>query len=132
VSGENVEIIRRMYEAFHRGDAEGALDHFDPEVLVDASNARFDVPVGNGPEYVGALVSSWISAFDEWSEEIEEIRDFGSRVLVLSVQRGRGKGSGVAVEARYAILYDVDGGTITSLRMYRNPEAALEVAGLPE
>jgi ketosteroid isomerase-like protein len=119
-----------MYEAFHSGDAEAALEHFDPEVLVDATNARPDVPVGKGPESVGAVVSSWISAFDEWSEEIEEIRDLGSRVLVLSVQRGRGKGSGVEVEADYAILYDVDGGKITGLRMYRNPEEAVRAARL--
>jgi len=121
-----------MYEAFHGGDAEAALEHFDPEVLVDASNARPDVPVGRGREHVGAVVLSWISAFDEWCEEIEEIRDLGSRILVLSVQHGRGKGSGADVEAHYAIMYDVDGGRITALRMYRNPEEALSAAGLPE
>jgi ketosteroid isomerase-like protein len=132
VSGENVEIVRRMYDAFHRGDAEAALERFDPEVLVDASNARPDVPVGKGPEYVGALVTSWVSAFEEWHEEIEEIRDLGSRVLVLSVQHGRGKGSGAAVEAHYAILYDLDGRRITALRMYRNPGEALKAAGVGE
>lgn len=124
-----MEIVRRMYEAFHNGDAEAALEHFDPGVLVDASTARPDAPVGKGREYVGAVVSSWISAFEEWSEEIEETRDLGSRVLVVSVQRGRGKGSGAEVEAHYAILYDVDGGKITGLRMYRDPEQALRAAG---
>ena len=41
------------------------------------------------------------------------MRDLGSRVLVLSVQHGRGKGSGVEVEAPYALLYHVHGGKIT-------------------
>ena len=71
MSQENVEIVRGMYDAFHRGDAEGALGHFDPEVLVDASNARPDVPVGKGREYVSAVVTTWIAAFAEWHEEIE-------------------------------------------------------------
>ena len=53
-----------------------------------------------------------------WSDEIAEIRDLGNRVLVLSVQRGRGKESGIALELRYAILYDLAGGVIISVRMY--------------
>lgn len=132
MSQENVEIVRRLYAAFHAGDAEAALRVFDANVLVDASNARPDVPVGKGPEYVSAVVTSWVAAFEEWREEIEEIRDLGNRILVLSVQRGRGKGSGVEVEAHYAIIYDLHGGKITSLRMYRNPREALEAAGLQE
>ena len=60
------------------------------------------------------------------------MRDLGSRVIVLSVQHGRGKGSGVEVEAHYAILYDLHGGKITSLRMYRNSREALEAAALRE
>jgi ketosteroid isomerase-like protein len=48
------------------------------------------------------------------------------------VQHGRGKGSGVEVEARYALLYDVHGGKITRLAMYADQAQALEAAGLRE
>ena len=68
----------------------------------------------------------------KWGEEIEEIRDLGSRVLVLSVQRGRAKGSGAEMEARFAILYDLYEGEITGMRMYATPADALEAMGLRE
>ena len=132
MSQENVEIVRRMYDAFHDGDVDGALSHFDPDVLVDASKARPDVGIGRGREHVNAVVTSWMAAWEEWREEIEEMRDLGSRVLVLSVQRGRGKGSGVEVEARYAMLYGLHAGEIISMRMYGDPADALEAVGLPE
>ena len=132
MSQENVEIVRQMYSAFHGGDVDGALSHFDPNVLVDASKARPDIAVGKGREHVNAVVTSWVATWEEWREEIEEMRDLGSRVLVLSVQRGRGKGSGAEVEARYAMLYDLHGGEITSMRMYGNPNDALEASGLRE
>jgi hypothetical protein len=48
------------------------------------------------------------------------------------VQHGRGKGSGVEVEAPYALLYDVRWGKITRLTMFPTQEAALEAAGLRE
>jgi ketosteroid isomerase-like protein len=31
MSEENVEVVRRMYNAFHGGDIDGALSHFDPK-----------------------------------------------------------------------------------------------------
>ena len=130
MSQESAEVVREMYEAFHAGDAEKALGRFAADVLVDPTNARPDLGVGKGREFVQATVASWMGTFEEWREEIEEIRELGSRVLVLSVQRGRGKGSGVEVEAHYALLYEVHGGEITGMRMYRNVADALEAVGV--
>jgi ketosteroid isomerase-like protein len=92
MSQENVELLRRMYEAFYRGDFEGALAYFDPEVEVDAS-MRVDEGIGRGRDAVYAMVARWLGAWDEWREEIEEIRDLGGHVLVASKQHGRPRGA---------------------------------------
>jgi ketosteroid isomerase-like protein len=131
MSRENVEIVRRMYEAFHRGDADGALAHFDPEVEVDVS-MRVDEGIGHGRDELSAIVARWLGAWDEWREEIEEMRDHGSHVLVVSKQHGRSKGSGIEVEARYAVLYEMHHDTITRMSVYTEPAEALEAAGLRE
>jgi hypothetical protein len=81
-----------MYEAFYRGDFEGALAYFDPEVEVDAS-MRVDEGIGRGRDAVYAMVARWVGAWDEWREEIEEIRDLGGHVLVASKQHGRARGA---------------------------------------
>jgi ketosteroid isomerase-like protein len=132
MSEENVEIVRRMYDAFHSGNADGALAHFDPDVLVDASRARPDGGMGQVHEQLSAIVAAWMGTWDESREEITEVRDLGSQVLVLSVQHGRGKGSGVEVEAPYALLYDVHGAKITRVTMFPTQQEALEAAGLSE
>jgi ketosteroid isomerase-like protein len=131
MSQENVEMIKRMYEAFYRGDAEGALANFDPEVEVDAS-VRADVGIVHGREGVRATVAQWVEAWDEWREEIEEIRDLGSRLLVSSTQHGRSKGTGIEVETRYAVLYEVHGGKIVRMALHSTPAEALEAVGLSE
>jgi hypothetical protein len=56
MSRENVELIQRMCEAFHRGDADGALTYFDPEVEVDSS-VRVDEGIGHGRDAVGTMVA---------------------------------------------------------------------------
>jgi ketosteroid isomerase-like protein len=118
-----------MYEAFHRGDAEASLAHFDPEVEIDVSR-RGVSGIGRGPEDLSRILGEWMASWDQWSEEVEEIRDLGSQVFVIAVQRGRGKGSGVEVENRYGLLYEFNGDRISRLTGYRNPNEALEAARL--
>ncbi len=131
MSQENVEIVRRMYEAFHGGDFDSALAYYDPEVEVDAS-VRVDEGIGHGRDAVNAMVASWLAAWDEWREEIEEIRDLGSEVLVVSTQHGRAKGSGIEVETRYAVLYEIRGDKIIRMVLYSGLAEALKAAGLRE
>jgi ketosteroid isomerase-like protein len=131
MSRENVEIVRRMYETYHAGDAAASLACFDPDVVVDFSR-RADGRVGQGREYLSQAVASWMGAWEEWQEEIEDIRDLGSQVYVAATQRGRGKGSGVEVEQSYAFLCEVGGGTITKVTYYPQAAEALEAAGLWE
>ena len=128
MTSESTEVVRRMYEAFHRGDAETALAHFDPEVVIDAS-ARIDGGVGHGRDGVAEMIGGWIATFDDWSEEIEELREVGDHVYVASRQRGLGKGSGIETEFRYGVLYEVRGGLIARMVMFNDPAEALEAAG---
>jgi hypothetical protein len=69
-------------------------------------------------------------SLEGWRETIEEIRDLGSQVCVVTTQHGRGRGSGVEVEDRYVVLYEIEGDTISSLTLYATAVEALEAAGL--
>ena len=128
MSHEDVAVVRQMYDAFHSGDAEGAIDHFSPDVGVDARDHP-DAQAGRGRKALVRIIGGWVSAFDEWSEEIEEIRDLGDHVLVAAKQRGRGKGTGIETELRYALLYEVDDGKISSMTFYSDAVEALEAVG---
>ena len=131
MSGEDVAIVRRMYDAFRSGDAEGALDHFAPDVTV-CTPTRPDAVVGKGREALAQTIASWVESFDDWREEIEAIRDLGDHVLVEAKQIGRGKGSGAEVELRYALIYQIEDGKIGSMTFYDGVAQALEAVGLSE
>jgi ketosteroid isomerase-like protein len=131
MSEANVELVRRMYESFLSGDAKAALSCFTEDVLVDATR-RLDGKVGRGHEYLNRMVAEWVGTFDDYSEEIEELRDLGSRVLVLLTQRGRGRGSGVEVEIHPAVLYEIKNDLISGVVPYTDRAQALEDAGLAQ
>ena len=102
MSEENVEIVRRMYAAFSKGDLEGTLSHFATDVEVDTGNARPDVRLGKGREYLASVVGGWAQVWEGWTDEVEETRDLGDEVLAVSIQRGKSKGGGIELEQRYA------------------------------
>lgn len=131
MSQENVEIVSRMHEAFARGDAAAALSYVSPAVVTDPRH-RVDGRVGHGHDDTDAILGEWLSTWDEWSQEIEEIRDLGDRVLVIDTQSGRGKGSGIEWDGRFAHLYEVQRGKITRWTMYDDLPAAYDAAGLSE
>ena len=127
--GEPVETVREMYDAFHGGDLTSAGAHFDPDVLIDV-RGRADTGTGRGTAFLLETIASWTSAFEDWREEIEEIREVDGRVYVAAVQRGRGKETGIEVTQRYGLVYDVEGGLIVRMTMFPRPEEAAAEVGL--
>ena len=125
MSEANLELVRRMYDAFLSGDAGAALSCFAEDVLVDATR-RLDGKVGRGHGYLNRMVAEWVETFDDYSEEVEELRDIGNQVLVLLTQRGRGKGSGVEVEIHPAVLYEVENELISRVVPYTDRAQAIE------
>jgi SnoaL-like protein len=121
--------VRRMQEAFNRGDFDGALAFFDPEVAADHS-ARVGGAIGHGREELRRIVTEWAGAFTELHVDIEEIRDLGAGlVLQVTLHRGRGKGSGAEVAYRFALLYELHDAAITHMTLFLSTEDALEAAG---
>ena len=129
---ENVEIVRRMYDAYLRGDAEGALAHLHPEVKTDFT-VRADIRgVKTGREAMREIVTTWVNTWDDYTETIDELFELGDRVCLVATQTGRGKGSGALIENQFAALYEVEDGLITSVTMFMNRADALNAAGAPE
>ena len=87
-----------------------------------------DSTIVHGREDAGRVIAEWIEAFDDWREEIHEIRDLGSQVYVVATQRGRAKQSGAEIEARYALLYRVEGPQITRITLFSTEDEALAAA----
>jgi ketosteroid isomerase-like protein len=127
MSSENVDTVRRMYAAFHGGDAAAALDHFDGDVVLDATR-RLDGGVARGRDALASTIANWVGAFDDWHEHIEELHEVGARVLVVLTQHGRGKGSGIEIHTRYATLFEMGGGKIVHMTLYPDVEEARAAA----
>jgi ketosteroid isomerase-like protein len=129
VSRENVELVKRGYEAWNAGDTDGILEALSPDVEW-RGHSQLPEP---GPVHGREAVGEWIQRLTEvWSElfaEPVEFVDFGDSVIVLVRMSGRGRGSGVEVHGGLDVhAWSLDGGRVTRFRMYQGDDAAERVA----
>ena len=132
MSGENVEVVRRLLEAWNRRDltAMSALWRSDGEV--DWSRARGPLKgVYRGRGGLQTFWSEFFSTFEDVQIETHDFTDAGSEVVVSNTAHARGR-DGIEVTARSTFVYTVESGQITRLRMFQERADALEAAGLQE
>jgi ketosteroid isomerase-like protein len=130
MSQENVEIIRRTYEAFERGDISAVLDDADPGLVTYRADP--EAATWHGPEGFLQALADWTEGFDQFSASAEEFIDAGDSVIVRVHQRARGQGSGVPVEADFWFVHTLSEGKVARLDMFASKAPALEAAGLRE
>jgi ketosteroid isomerase-like protein len=132
MSQENVEIVRAAFEAFFRGDMETFLGLMDPEIVVVQPPEVPDGTTLHGHAGVMEAIAAWPEQWDDFQIEIAQVIDAGDHVAVRTHQRGRGKGSGVAVEDDIWFVAGFRNGKVADWRMFGVKGQALEAAGLSE
>jgi ketosteroid isomerase-like protein len=131
MSQENVEIVRRVYEAHRSGDFGTALALIDPDVRCDVS-FRPDTRVFHGHQGVVDALNTWIGTWDGFSSVIEELIDAGDHVICVEQQSGRGKGSGIPLEQRVFAVFTIYAGKVVHMAWFFKRSEAREAAGLSE
>ncbi|MEO7196892.1 MAG: nuclear transport factor 2 family protein [Solirubrobacterales bacterium] len=132
MSEENVEILRRAFEAFNRRDADGFATLCTQDVEIVPIRAAVEDTIYRGPDAVNRFFTESDQVWDHLRVEVDEIHDLGDRVLVLGLFCARGRASGAEVEIKAGWVAELEGGLIAAARTYASGEDALEAAGLSE
>jgi uncharacterized protein len=129
MSDENVELIRSAFDAYERGDIEAVLAVCADDILI--TQAPEVIATGVAPEQHGhdgvlEAFGIWPNQWDDFQIEIQRIvADPGDQVVVDTLQRGRGKQSGVEVEANFFFTFAVRDGRIAEWRIFTDESDAL-------
>jgi len=131
MSQENVEIVRKSFAAIARGDVEGLLEFFDPDVrFLPLTGTRVESGGYHGHAGVRAYFAEVADVWDELRPHADTVETIGSDVVVFGGCAVRGRGSGLESDTPMAWVVTVRSGKITSHRGYRTSDEALEAAGL--
>ena len=133
MSEENLELVRRLFEAWNRGDFGDLAEFFDPEVEFNPGL----LPPGEETRYIGRDgVNAWIRNLnDAWvvvTAEPEERTEVGSdRILTIDRWHFQGRDS-IEIEEELPTLLAFRNGLIVRVDGFTDKAEALEAAGLRE
>jgi ketosteroid isomerase-like protein len=120
----NVEIVR----SFLGAEVDEALTYADPGIVW---NPIEELPT-QGHDAVRASLAHWKAEWDDYRLMPEEFLDRGDRVVVTVRLGGRGRGSGVAIDARFYDVYTLRDGKIVRMDQFTERSEALKAVGLSE
>ncbi len=135
MSQENVEIVRRVFEAATRkppdAEALNRLVHPDHRMTSDYGAMGGDVYVGIGG--FRQSLTDFDADWETWQQELDDFLDAGDdAVIVLGHLVARGKSSGAPVQGPWTALVKLRGGRMASTQFFVSKAEALEAAGLSE
>jgi ketosteroid isomerase-like protein len=135
VSQQNVEIVRKVYEAVARRDATGVLALYDPDVMWDGTRTPFGALTGaalyHGHDGLRTFFRHWYEAWENLEEPCEELIDAGEQVISVSRFRAQGRTSGLEVELPDQVgVWTIREGKIVRVVWFPTRAEALEAVGL--
>jgi ketosteroid isomerase-like protein len=134
MSQENLEIAKRVIDAFNRRDLDAIFACVNPDIeWLPAMPVTSGGRALRGREGIESYVREVSDTWEEYRVVAQDFRDLGDdEVLVLSRIEGRGAGSGGLVDAAMGQIFDLRGGKISRVRTYLDHGEALSAAGLAE
>ncbi|HEX2233723.1 MAG TPA: nuclear transport factor 2 family protein [Thermoleophilaceae bacterium] len=128
---ENVDLVRRSFEAMSAWDVDALLRLYDVDVeFLPLTGTRVESGGYRGHEGVRAYFDEARELWDVLEPEGHEYRDLGDRVLVAGRCRVRGRASGAESHPECAWVIGVRDGAIVSHRTCATFDEARQLAGV--
>jgi uncharacterized protein len=128
VSSENVDTVRRGYDAWNRGDLDAVREIYAPDVIANAGELW---PVAGEVEGTDAIIDAFasiLSTFENSELVPEDFIERGNTVVVPTSWRGTLAGSGSVIQQHLACVYTLRDAQITRIDYVETLEQALKLA----
>jgi ketosteroid isomerase-like protein len=128
MSCENVETVRKLSDAYIRGDLAEWLSFYAPDSELHAPTGRLNDPdaVYTGRDGMRRAVAEHEEAFDDTRWERELLVDAGDSVVGLWRQYGRHKTDGTRFCIEVARVYSLRDGKVVHTLRYPSWSTALD------
>lgn len=122
----DVQALQLGYEALNRGDLSAVLELLDPEIEWHEPEPSPEAGAHTGRDSFERFFRSWIDSFEDFRVEPERVIERGGRLIVIVRQSGRGRASGVEIDARIAHVWTVEHGRAVRWESVADADAALD------
>ncbi len=127
----NTDTLKQGYEAFGRGDLDGATEHFADDIRWENPEAS-QVPnngVTEGRDAVKQLFADLANHWESFSIVPDEFIESGDTVVVLSHAEAKGKQTGKEVKLPWVHIWRFSDGKATEVQALTDTALAAEALG---
>jgi ketosteroid isomerase-like protein len=129
VASENLEIVKRGFDAFNERGVEGII----PLIRSDFEGTTPPSLASEPDTYRGPDgIRRWFDSFDEVMDEIRwephQFREVGDRVVVEFTLRARGKTTGLDFGQDAVMVWEIREGMASRLDLFQSLDEALAAA----
>ena len=132
MSREDVDVVRRAYDAYAQGDVEAILDYLDPAVEIHDIAEIPDPETHHGHDGFMRSQLKFAEIFPDLRLEPVDVIDAGDRIVALAQAVGREERTGTKILQRVAAVWTMRDGKAVLLVYYADWNQALEAVGLSE
>ena len=131
MSEENVEVVKAMFDHTASGDFSRWFAEVTDDFVFVASPEVPDAGTYRGEE-ARQWITAWVESFKDHTIEAMDFTDADDKVFFTILQRGRPRGSEVAVEGRWWMVMTLRDGAVARAEAFDERGEALEAAGISE
>jgi ketosteroid isomerase-like protein len=131
MSQENVEIVRRVFEALNRGDLSGAMTASSTDFVFDFSRSISPERGVYGIEEIPRVIDTFIGPWESVRYEPEEFIEADDQVVTPFKMHNRGR-DGIELQTRVAWVWKFRAGQVARITFFQNRREALDATGLSE
>ena len=131
--GDRIELLRGVFAEWEKGNFRASAGLLSPDVVSIWGEPPGDDVVCHGRREVAERFGEFLANWSEFRVEAEEFIELDEdHVLVVARQFGRGKASGVVIDARVHIAWKFAGEKVVGTYWFFDRAKVLRVAGLSD
>lgn len=129
-----IDGLKHAYEAYCRGDIQGAVDSIDldPNILWIEPKEFHAGGTYHGRQGVIDYLTRAYAANEQVQNVPEEMMEVGDKIAVFLHFQAWPKGGGQPREGHLADVYTVHAGQVVQMQAYADPTEARKALGLPQ
>jgi uncharacterized protein len=131
MADDNIEVVRRAFEAIRNRDIEALLRLYEPQAAFrPLTGTRVESGGYRGHDGIRAYFEEVDTVWDQMLPHADDLRSHGDLVVVVGGCVVRGRESGAETDRAMAWVFRVRDGRVASHRAFSDAEEALSAAGL--
>ena len=127
---DNAQAVLAAYQYLNRGDIDALIELCHDDVEMDMTERVFNPDTYIGGSDLWRFYNGVQSAWESYRWEVLQTRVADDAVVAMVHCRGQGRGGGPPAEWQVAWLWRFRDNRVSWVRFYRDPERALQAAGL--